>query len=673
MTNMLTNNNINANNNNNTNNNNNNKNMTNNFNNINTFNKLSLSEEILLTSLPDTKERVVIFDTETTGLNYVTDHIISIAAIEVVNKRFTGVQFQGYIKPRVFISDDAIKIHKLDNSFYNDYFHQTYFNDYDVMSRFRKFVGSSLIFAHNAPFDYHFVTKEFRYFNIPIIEKDNFRCTMRLFKKIFSEIDSTLIGNTKLSTCCKYANIEGLESNYHSALFDSFMTARLLIFMWEFRDKNASSKLKKEIKNISVVNHINSNVNNINNVINTNSSNISNINNINVNGNVNSFTGNSFIGVKRQSNSNYFNNNIIDNSKYSDGSIKKLSNNSDSSVNHINNIEKYLNENAIFEETDKPNNNRADTEACNNNINNNDNKLDLKEQSKRINTVYDKNKKSDDYLKFNNMYNSSTRENSDNIKSSNKISKDLLKAYKEEERNDIYFIKEYLDTYYTKFGTSQVDFTDKNDAYDYSNSILTELFDQEKEEIKYQHIIDRLEIEGALIHDIHEYLEAFQSDYAGENAFCIENIESNEIDENDINNIINSQMNNNNNGDNGENEGYDMELENDSAINAIINSEIINPSKKESECLSKINSNQVYDNDNLEKININSNSASSSNSKNSIANQVYLTANNAVKNQVNSNKITSKHNNIINSENDNIDIDIEITEIESNKSYSITK
>lgn len=206
------------------------------------------NEELLLSELPDIKGRYVVIDTETTGLNYLRDHIISVAGIEVVNGRLSGNQFHGYLQPRVYIGEDAIKIHKLGNNFYNEYFKDTYKSDAELLKSFRDFIGDSIIFAHNALFDYHFLFKDFKHFSIPSIDKSKMRCTMKLFKKVFSETDTTLKAKNKLSNCCKYIGLKIMNEDYHSAIFDAFMCARLLIFIYDFRNKNSLIKTNDKMK-----------------------------------------------------------------------------------------------------------------------------------------------------------------------------------------------------------------------------------------------------------------------------------------------------------------------------------------------------------------------------------------------------------------------------------------
>ena len=63
--------------------------------------------------------REIILDTETTGLSVENgDRVIEIGCIELLNHMPTGNTLQIYFNPETKkVSDEAIKIHKLDNDF----------------------------------------------------------------------------------------------------------------------------------------------------------------------------------------------------------------------------------------------------------------------------------------------------------------------------------------------------------------------------------------------------------------------------------------------------------------------------------------------------------------------------------------------------------------------------
>ena len=114
---------------------------------------------------------------ETTGLNYKKGHILELAAVEVENFKLTGKIMHIYIKPRVFIPEN---IQKLNHIKYNDYQNFWEYYNQDTKSQLKNllhFIGNdSYLIAHNAAFDYHFLNSELKYWELPEIPKERFRC-----------------------------------------------------------------------------------------------------------------------------------------------------------------------------------------------------------------------------------------------------------------------------------------------------------------------------------------------------------------------------------------------------------------------------------------------------------------------------------------------------------------
>jgi DNA polymerase-3 subunit epsilon len=197
----------------------------------------------LLIALPVKNCRYVILDTETTGINPNENNIIEIAAIEILKGKLTGNQFHGYIKPRHKIDPRATAKHNMHPTFFEDYFSDVYHSDKSTMENFLKFVGNSIIFAHNATFDINFINNELKYWKLPSLPKGRFRCTMRIFKSILGSYDSKCKKYCSLGKCCEYFGLKSSKDNFHSAIFDSFMTARLLCRIFEFVEENNSIQI----------------------------------------------------------------------------------------------------------------------------------------------------------------------------------------------------------------------------------------------------------------------------------------------------------------------------------------------------------------------------------------------------------------------------------------------
>lgn len=102
--------------------------------------------------------RQIILDTETTGLDPNQGHrIIEIAAVEMVNRRLTGVNLHRYIQPDREIDPGAMQVHGISNEFLLD---KPRFGD--VADEFLAFVQGAELIIHNAPFDVGFLNMELK-------------------------------------------------------------------------------------------------------------------------------------------------------------------------------------------------------------------------------------------------------------------------------------------------------------------------------------------------------------------------------------------------------------------------------------------------------------------------------------------------------------------------------
>ena len=219
--------------------------------------------------IPPKQGRYIVLDTETTGLNN-NSQIVEIGCHEIINNKLTGVQFHIYIRPRTLMDDEVIKIHGISNNFYDDFYKDIYANDKQNMINFVKFVGNSLIFAHNATFDVPAINAELKYWGLNQFSIKKFRCTMRIFTEVIGKIDIFYYDKfVNLEKCCEYFNIKSNVDGYHNALFDAFMTARLLCKIYDFIDSNPYLKeIIYRNKNVNKKFYDNINFNNKSNFIN---------------------------------------------------------------------------------------------------------------------------------------------------------------------------------------------------------------------------------------------------------------------------------------------------------------------------------------------------------------------------------------------------------------------
>ena len=211
-------------------------------------NEKGSKDEILYKALyliPPKKGRYIVLDTETTGLKK-NDHVVELGAHEILDGKLTGGQFHIYIRPRLQMEEIVIRIHQITNNYYNDFYQDIYEDDKQNLVNFINWVGDSLIFAHNATFDLNALNLELKYWGLNEFPLDKFRCSMRIFKEIIGRIEPYFDDKfICLEKCCRFFELNSNEKCFHNALFDSFMTGRVICKLYEVLDNNL--ELQKEL------------------------------------------------------------------------------------------------------------------------------------------------------------------------------------------------------------------------------------------------------------------------------------------------------------------------------------------------------------------------------------------------------------------------------------------
>lgn len=102
--------------------------------------------------------RQIVLDTETTGLEVSRGHrIIEIGAVELIDRKLTGLHFHKYLNPEREVDDGAFEVHGLSNEFLSD---KPLFSS--IADELIEFLGGSQVVMHNASFDQAFIDNEFR-------------------------------------------------------------------------------------------------------------------------------------------------------------------------------------------------------------------------------------------------------------------------------------------------------------------------------------------------------------------------------------------------------------------------------------------------------------------------------------------------------------------------------
>jgi len=168
--------------------------------------------------------RLVVLDTETTGLNPQEGHrIIEIGCVELVNRRLTGKRFHVYINPERVIDDGAIEVHGITNEFLED---KPTFSG--VVEDFIAFIQGAELVIHNAPFDVGFINYEFS-------RLDNGTGAVTDYSKVFDTLTYARKKHpgqrNSLDALCKRYNIDNSHRELHGALLDAEILADVFLLM----------------------------------------------------------------------------------------------------------------------------------------------------------------------------------------------------------------------------------------------------------------------------------------------------------------------------------------------------------------------------------------------------------------------------------------------------------
>lgn len=180
----------------------------------------SLEVKILSTEFKK-DERLIILDTETTGINPREGHrIVEVGCVEMINRQLTGRNYHVYINPQFDMEQEVINIHGLTNDFLRD---KPLFSQ--VAEEFIEFIRGARLVIHNAKFDIGFMNNEFAMLRrgLPMTEDI---CTVTDTLKVSKDE----LGSPKtLDYLARFYKVDKLvDRTYHGALID----AQLLAFVY---------------------------------------------------------------------------------------------------------------------------------------------------------------------------------------------------------------------------------------------------------------------------------------------------------------------------------------------------------------------------------------------------------------------------------------------------------
>ena len=170
------------------------------------------------------EEEIVVFDTETTGLNVFQDDIIEIAAIRIKGGEVVGEPLDLYIetdKPILPMLGDK------ENPMYAIYHEKMstgeLLSPVDALQRFLTFVGTSPILAHNANYDYNILNNNLQRYCNDTMQAHDIHCfdSLKLIRLLAPSLHSY-----KLESLLETFHLAGVNS--HQAIDDVKATISLV-------------------------------------------------------------------------------------------------------------------------------------------------------------------------------------------------------------------------------------------------------------------------------------------------------------------------------------------------------------------------------------------------------------------------------------------------------------
>jgi DNA polymerase-3 subunit epsilon len=183
-----------------------------------------------------TSDRLVVLDTETTGLNPRTgDRIIEVGCVELRNRMLTGNNFHRYINPERDSEEGALAVHGLTTEFLRD---KPKFAE--IAEELREYIRGAEVIIHNAPFDLGFLNHEFKLLGLPT------------FTEHCSGVIDTLVHakelhpgkRNSLDALCDRYGVSNSHRKLHGALLDAELLADVYLSMT--RGQNSLSMYMEE-------------------------------------------------------------------------------------------------------------------------------------------------------------------------------------------------------------------------------------------------------------------------------------------------------------------------------------------------------------------------------------------------------------------------------------------
>ena len=163
--------------------------------------------------------REIVFDTETTGLDWRDERIIELGGVELINRFPTGRTFHRYLNPQGRgIDPEAQAVHGITAA---DLVDKPTFAD--IADEFLEFIDGASLVAHNSGFDMAFINAELGRLGQTGIDPGRVVDTLALARRRHP------MGPNSLDALCRRYGIDNSHRTKHGALLDSELLAEVYI------------------------------------------------------------------------------------------------------------------------------------------------------------------------------------------------------------------------------------------------------------------------------------------------------------------------------------------------------------------------------------------------------------------------------------------------------------
>ena len=167
-------------------------------------------------------ERLIVLDTETTGIHPAEGHrIIEVGAVQILNREITNTEFHKYVQPNRPVGD-SVNIHGITDKFLINKPQFDKISD-DLLS----FIEGATLIIHNAPFDLGFLNNELKINGIS--KKIEDICQIIDTLELSKEQRPGTMHN--LDALCRRFGVDTSARTRHGALLDAQILAQVYLAM----------------------------------------------------------------------------------------------------------------------------------------------------------------------------------------------------------------------------------------------------------------------------------------------------------------------------------------------------------------------------------------------------------------------------------------------------------